>query len=112
MNNKLKIRSLEFDAPVKQVFRYKNDDIQRDELYLLFVNGNVDKVAKSQKVQPTCKKVFQVKCEVLRDPTVPGDNLAIEHLLEEKDNLEFKGLSVSNGLLAYFDNEGLYKMNV
>ena len=44
LTNEPKIRSLEFDVPVKQVFRYKNDDIERDELYLLFVTGNVDKV--------------------------------------------------------------------
>ena len=44
LTNEPTIRSLEFDAPVKQVFRYKNDDIERDELYLLFVTGNVDKV--------------------------------------------------------------------
>lgn len=54
----------------------------------------------------------QVRCELLRDPTIPADDLGIEHLVENKDNLQSKGLSVHNGLLAYFDDEGLFKMNV
>ena len=55
---------------------------------------------------------MQVQCGALGDPTVSNSDLAVEHLVKDKDNLENKGMSISNGILAYFDNQGLFKMNV
>ena len=53
-----------------------------------------------------------MNCEALGDPTVSVQDLSIEHLVEDKDNLEHKGISVANGVLAYFSDEGLFRLNV